>query len=151
MERETERLRIVIDTNILIGALVRDTSLKASLLKKNKKFLFFFPDYGLAGIEKFREYICSKRRKDTTAPSFDYAIKFLLESITVVPRQEYQDQIPDAYTLMEKIDPKDSPFLALSLHLECPLWSDDAHLKQQSRVPCYSTQEFSGLLDERDR
>ena len=66
MEREKERLRIVIDTNILIGALVRDTSFKASLLK-NKKFRFFFPDYGLTGIEKFREYICLKTRKNTTA------------------------------------------------------------------------------------
>ena len=149
MEREKERLRIVIDTNILIGALVRDTSFKARLLK-NKRVLFFFPDYGLVEIEKFREYICSKREKDTTAPSFDYAIKFLLESVTVVPRQLYQDQIPRAYILMEKIDPKDSPFLALALHLECPLWSDDTHLKRQSLVPCYSTQEFSGLLDDRD-
>jgi predicted nucleic acid-binding protein len=110
MEREEERLRIVIDTNILIGALVRDTSFKARLLK-NKRVLFFFPDYGLKEIGKFREYICSKRKKDTTAPSFDYAIKFLMESITVVPRQLYQDQIPGVYTLMEKIDPKDSPFL----------------------------------------
>jgi len=149
MEREKERLRIVIDTNILIGALVRDTSFKARLLK-NKRGMFFFPDYGLEEIGKFREYISSKRKKDTTAPSFDYAIKFLMESITVVPRQLYQDQIPGAYTIMENIDPKDSPFLALALHLECPLWSDDAHLKRQSRVPCYSTQEFSGLLDDGD-
>lgn len=43
MECEKERLRIVIDTNILIGALVRDTSFKAHLLK-NKRVLFFFPD-----------------------------------------------------------------------------------------------------------
>jgi len=77
-------------------------------------------------------------------------MKFLLESITVVPRQLYPDQIPGEHTLMEKIDPKDSPFLALSLHLECPLWSDDVHLKRQSLVPCYSNQEFSGMLDDRD-
>jgi len=119
MEREKERLWIVIDTNILIGALVRDNSFKAHLLK-NRRFLFFFPDYGLTEIEKFREYICLKREKDTTAPTFDYAIKFLLESVTVVPRQLYQDQISCAHMVMEKIDPKDTPFLALALHLECP-------------------------------
>jgi len=149
MDREKERLRIVIDTNILIGSLVRNASFKARLLK-NKQFQFFFPDYGLAEVEKFREYICTKRRKDTTAPSFDYAMKFLLESVTVVPRQLYQDQIPGAYAVMEKIDPKDTPFLALALHLECPLWSDDAHLKRQSLVPCYSTHEFTGMLNDKD-
>jgi len=39
MEREKERLRIVIDTNILIGALVRDTSFKARLLKNERNNL----------------------------------------------------------------------------------------------------------------
>jgi predicted nucleic acid-binding protein len=144
MEREKERLRIVIDTNILIGALVRDSSFKARLLK-DRRFLFFFPDYGLLEIEKFREYICSKRRRESTAPSFDYAIKYLLESVTVIPRQLYQDQIPCAYSVMEAIDPKDTPFLALALHLECPLWSDDAHLKRQTHVPCYSTSEITKI------
>jgi predicted nucleic acid-binding protein len=48
---------------------------------------------------------------------------------------------------MAAIDPKDTPFLALALHLECPLWSDDAHLKRQSLVPCYTTVEILELLD----
>jgi predicted nucleic acid-binding protein len=51
---------------------------------------------------------------------------------------------------MAAIDRKDTPFLALALHLECPLWSDDTHLKLQSLVPCYTTAEISGLLDKKD-
>ncbi len=58
------------------------------------------------------------------------------------------DQLSCAYTLTEKIDPRDTPFLARALHLECPIWSDDAHLKQQSYVPCYSTREFLSLSNE---
>ena len=149
MDHKKERLRIVIDSNILICALIRDNSFKARLLK-NRNFLFFFPDYGLDEIEKFREYICSKRRKEPDALSFDYAIKFLLESVTVVPRQLYQDQISSAYTVMKEIDPKDTPFLALALHLDCPLWSDDAHLKLQSLVPCYVTSEITELADKNE-
>ena len=147
MERDPEKIRCVIDTNILIGALVKENSFKARLLKK-QNFLFFFPDYGLIEIDKFRDYICSKRKKEPTAPSFDYAIKFLLESVTIIPGQLYRDKFSIAYTLMKKIDPKDTPFLALALHLECPIWSDDAHLKQQSYVPCYTTREFLALSDE---
>ena len=51
---------------------------------------------------------------------------------------------------MKEIDPKDTPFLALALHLECPLWSDDAHLKRQSLVPCYLTFEIPELADMRE-
>ena len=145
MDRDKERLRIVIDTNVLIGALVKDNSIKATCLK-DRNFLFFFPDYGLIEIEKFREYICSKRRRVPSCPSFDYAIKFLLEAVTIVPRQLYIDQISCAYEQMAVIDPKDTPFLALALHLECPLWSDDTHLKRQSLLTCYSTGEIANIL-----
>ena len=149
MDQDKERLRIIIDTNVLIGALVKDNSFKARLLK-DRHFQFFFPDYGLLEIEKFREYICSKRAKQPAAPSFDFAMKFLLESVTTVPRQLYRDQMSRAYKVMETIDPKDTPFLALALHLECPVWSDDAHLKRQSLVPCYTTSELSGLIGNTD-
>ena len=91
-----------------------------------------------------------KEKERPIALSFDYAIKFLLESVTIVPRQLYQDQISRTYTVMKEIDPKDTPFLALALHLECPLWSDDTHLKQQSLVPCYVTFEIPELADKRE-
>ena len=82
-------------------------------------------------------------------PPFGYAIKFLLDSVTTVPRQLYKDTMSLACEEMVAIDQKDAPFLALALHLECPLWSDDDHLKRQSRVPCYTTTEMSGLLDKK--
>ena len=149
MEREEEALRFVIDTNILIGALVKDNSFKARLLK-DRNFKFFYPDYGLLEIEKFRAYICQKRERTHTCPSYEYAIKFLLESITIIPRQLYTDQIPTAYAQMAEIDPKDTPFLALALHLECPLWSDDNHLKRQSLLTCYTTGEIANLVESND-
>jgi predicted nucleic acid-binding protein len=145
MGQEEEPFRIVIDTNILIGALIRDNSYKARLIKSSQ-FLFFYPDYGIFEIEKFRDYICTKREKKPGCAPFEYAIKFLLESVTVVPNQLYTDMIPIAHRHLAEIDPKDTPFLALALHMNCPLWSDDAHLKQQSLVPCYSTREFTTLL-----
>jgi predicted nucleic acid-binding protein len=85
VERDPEKIRFVIDTNILIGALVKDNSFKARLLKK-QNFLFYFPDYGLVEIDKFRDYICAKRNKEPTAPSFDYAITFLLKISHYYPK-----------------------------------------------------------------
>jgi predicted nucleic acid-binding protein len=150
MDREEERIRCVIDSNILIGALVKDSSYKARILH-NGKFLFFFPEYGLLEIEKFRNYICAKREKSLACHSYEYAIKFLLESVTVIPQQLYIDQVAIAYAQMGTIDPKDTPFLALALHLECPIWSDDGHMKRQSLVPCYTTDEILILQRENSK
>ncbi|MDO8873277.1 MAG: PIN domain-containing protein [Methanoregula sp.] len=77
-------------------------------------------------------------------------IKFLLDSVTTIPQQLYKDQMSRACEEMAAIDQKDTPFLALALHLECPLWSDDTHLKRQTLVPCYTTAEISRLLDKKD-
>ena len=41
MDGKEERVRVVIDTNVLIGALVKDDSYKARILR-NRQFLFFF-------------------------------------------------------------------------------------------------------------
>ena len=78
-----------------------------------------FPDYGLVEIDKFRDYICSKRKKEPTAPSFDYAIKFLLESVTIIPGPLYRDKLSIASTLMEEIDPKDEETICNLLHNHC--------------------------------
>ena len=43
-------------------------------------------------------------------------------------------------------DPADAPYLALALHLNLPLWSNDSALKKQNATPVYTTQEMVGFL-----
>ena len=45
-------------------------------------------------------------------------------------------------SLLEDID-----FLALSLELNCPLWTNDALLKKQNLVKILNTKEVINLLD----
>ena len=52
---------------------------------------------------------------------------------------------------MVEIDPEDTPFPALVLHPECPLWSNDTHMKRQSLVTCYSAGEIADLKENNDR
>lgn len=39
----------------------------------------------------------------------------------------------EARRLCREIDPKDTPFVALALHLDCLLWTDDEELKRGLR------------------
>jgi len=63
----------------------------------------------------------------------------------------YTVQIPTACAQMVEIDPEDTPFPALVLHPECPLWSNDTHMKRQSLVTCYSAGEIADLKENNDR
>jgi len=40
---------------------------------------------------------------------------------------------------MKDIDEKDTPFLALALKLQCPVWSNDGDFEKQNLVEVYKT------------
>ena len=145
MERNKEKIRIVIDTNILMSALLKDTSFTAKLLKSDF-FDLYYPEDGLSEIKYYKKYIISKRNKTAQIKSFEYALKFILESVQIIPSELYSSRIKEAYEIMKYIDEKDIPFLALALQLNCPLWSNDPHLKQQRIAVAYTTDEISRLL-----
>ena len=54
-----------------------------------------------------------------------------------------------AYKELRNIDEKDTPFLAFALQMGCPIWSNDHHLHQQSKITVYNTEELVDLFEER--
>jgi len=148
MERSKEKIRFVVDTNTLISALLKDDSMTAKLLKSGV-FDLYYPEDGLREIEYYRKYMISKRKRTLQSQSFEYALKFILESIRIIPSELYSHRLKDAYEVMKNIDEKDTPFLALALQLNCPVWSNDKHFKQQGIADTYTTAEVVRLLKGR--
>jgi len=145
MERNKEKIRIVIDTNILMSALIKESAFTEKLLKS--EFLdLYYPEDGLSEIEYYKKYIISKRNKTIQKKSFEYTLKFILESVQIIPSELYSSRIKEAYEIMKYIDEKDTPFLALALQLNCPVRSNDPHLKQQKIAVAYTTDEISRHL-----
>jgi len=138
MERNKEKIRIVIDTNILISALIKEDSITSKIIKSGI-FEIYYPEDGMLELRKYRDLIISKRKTEWQKKSFDYALNFLLESVTVVPSQLYEDKIRDAYVIMKGVDEKDTPFLALALKLQCPVWSNDKDFRKQNAVEVFTT------------
>ncbi|MDP3104166.1 MAG: PIN domain-containing protein [Candidatus Methanoperedens sp.] len=145
MERNKEKIRLVVDTNTLMSALLKDNSITAKLLK-SEFFDLYYPEDGLREIEYYKKYMISKRKKTLQKQSFDYALKFILESIRIISSELYSQRMKDAYEVMKEIDEKDTPFLALALQLNCPVWSNDKHFKQQSIADAYTTGDVVELL-----
>ncbi|MCZ7355948.1 MAG: PIN domain-containing protein [Candidatus Methanoperedens sp.] len=145
MERNKEKIRLVVDTNILLSALLKDKTFTAKLLKS--EFLdVYYPEDGLKELEYYKKHIYPKRKKILQRQSFEYALKFILESVHVIPAELYSNRMNYAYEVMKSIDEKDTPFLALALQLNCAVWSNDKHFKQQGVADAYTTEEVVGLL-----
>jgi predicted nucleic acid-binding protein len=63
MEGKKEEPRVIIDTNKIISALLaKDKSYYKLILSNQVKF--YFPEFGLREIEKYKEMIISKRNKE---------------------------------------------------------------------------------------
>ncbi|KXB01074.1 hypothetical protein AKJ41_02850 [candidate division MSBL1 archaeon SCGC-AAA259O05] len=59
-----------------------------------------------------------------------------------MPKPEFKEQITKAEKTIGEIDPDDVPFLALALHLDADIWSDDKHFQKQEKVNVWKTTQL---------
>jgi len=101
----------------------------------------------------FKELVDNKERIKKFGKVNDLAFAFmfsLLDSkVESFPEKVYKEFLSEA----NKISPhgektKDDPYFAMSLSLNCAIWSDESAFKQQSRVKVFNTEELFKLLRE---
>ena len=82
-----------------------------------------------------------------SAPIILHYLFYLLQKHTKIVKQEvYQPKMQLAEQTMKEIDVTDSPFLALALALDIPIWTNDGHFKRQNLIDVYTTNELLELL-----
>ena len=141
MEGNKKETRIIIDTNVLISALINPTSYIWFILEL-KNFKFLVPEFFLLELKKFSDLIKWKLDKKSILESFNLLISNLFKNIIIIPEELYLDMLPSAIEIMKNIDEKDSPFLALAMKLQCAILSNDEPFKRQNEVKCYNIDEF---------
>lgn len=133
-------MRLVIDTNRIIAALIRDSACRAIIV--SKKFSFLTPEFTMTEIKKYEELIL--RKSKLTKEEYSLVLAILFENIQTISSAEYSSKVALAERLIE--DPKDVPFLALALVQNCGVWSEDKHFRAIDVVKTYTTKEIIDLL-----
>ena len=132
-------MRIVIDSNILFSALVKDALTRKLILEYEESFLF--PSFIFEELEKHKDEL--RRKSKMTNNEFSLLLKVLLEKMEFIPEEKLDPYIDDAFKIIKKIDENDVLFFASVLAFpESVLWSDDKRLKKQSQVIIMNTTEF---------
>ena len=135
-------MRLVIDTNITIGALIRDSLLRKIIL--SDIFELYAPEYMFEEVLKHKNTILKK--SGMNEDSFTALIMLLEKHISFVPKSEYIKNLGFAEEVMKEIDINDSIFIAASLTINCPVWSDDGHFDSQDEVVVYKTEDIVKLI-----
>ena len=136
-------MRIVLDTNIILKALIKNSRVRGILL--NPRHQFYVPEYA---VEETRKHILVVKEKTGLSESeIERVFDVLLSNLRVIPPKRVMRRFEEAQSIMRSIDTKDAPFVAAALSIASDgIWSDDVHLKRQSRVRVWNTREMVQLL-----
>lgn len=139
-------MRLVLDTNVLIAALIKDSFTRAVLLLP--EFEFLLPEHALEEVHRHQAKILRHSRLQPL--DLDLLLNLLLQSITVVPKDRITPHLKTAEALIGAIDPNDVPFVALTLAEENHgIWSNDQAFGQLPGIKCWTTDDIKQYLRQR--
>ena len=107
-------MKLIIDTNILISSLLKDSTTREILL--NESLNFYLPEIVLSEVNKYLPYIIQK--SELSEEEIKKLLNTLLENLILVPIDEYENKMDEGMKIIGNIDEKDTQFIALALSIE---------------------------------
>ena len=136
-------MKIIIDSNVLFSALIKDSITRKIILDYDS--LFLFPSYIFEEMEKHKKELFLKSGMDED--EFYTLLELILKKVLVIPNEMFVPYRKEALSIVKDIDPDDVIFVACALaYSSSIIWSDDKRLKNQNKVNVLSTKEIKKLL-----
>ena len=131
-------MRIVVDANIIISGLIRDSATRRLLIEIEPDLLT--PAYVHDEIDTHIETVIEK--SGLKEPEVEQLIQTLFKRIAVIPRAEITGSFQEAARAMRNQDPDDAMYVAAARERDAVLWSDDGDYHDQTLVDVMTTTEI---------
>lgn len=132
-------MRLVVDTNRIIAALIKDSTSRRIILLSGMHFITV--GLSLKEISKYKSEILEKAQ--ISAEELAKTLSILFEKIEIVDDVVIEENMPKAKEIMDKIDKDDTKFIALALAVENDgIWSDDHHFGMQNQIRLWKTSDL---------
>ena len=131
-------MKLVVDTNIIIAALIKDSACRHLLTHLNAELISI--RFSGKEVQKYKKRIVKKT--GMSDDDFDVLVEKLFEKITMLNDQLVELYMQQARKIMEKIDRGDTPFIAAALATKADIWSDDMHFEKQTRIKVWKTKDL---------
>ncbi|MBI4149505.1 PIN domain-containing protein [Candidatus Woesearchaeota archaeon] len=137
-------MHIIIDSNVLFSAIIKDSTTRRLILEYPDFFLF--PAYIFEEMNRHKEELAAKSKMDEM--EFHQLFGLMLQKMAVVPFAVSDQYHDDAQRLAKRVgSPEDVEFFACALaYPGSVIWSNDARLKNQSQIRVISTAEAMKIL-----
>ncbi len=148
-------MRVIVDTNIVFSAILNSSSGIGKILLSSKGYFQFYSCYYLrTEIRRHRGKLLKLTR--LTEDKLTELEGLVTHNITFIDERLLpQELLSKTEILLKSIDPNDTPFVALTRHLEGRLWTGDMQLYDGLKLKRFRdiilTAELSLLLDDLKR
>ena len=134
---------LVVDTNIIISSLIKDSKTREILM--SAKVDFFVPEWVHSEIRKHLKTIAKKA--DISVRELEHFMEELFQVVHTTPFEEYQTYIDEALLIIGEADKDDVPFIAVALVLGADaIWTNDRHFDKQNRFTVLRTHDLFEML-----
>jgi len=135
-------MKFIVDTNIFISALIKDSVTRKIIM--HIKAELYSPKFLQEEVEKYKDEILRKANINET--EFKVLFGQIKSKIIFLEFDSFSSKFDEAEEIMDKIDPKDTPFIAAALATESDIWSDDKHFEKQKKVKVWKTSDLAKLV-----
>jgi predicted nucleic acid-binding protein len=137
-------MNIILDSNVLFSALIKDSFTRKLILEYDSFFLF--PAFIMEEMEKHKQELITKSMMEESA--FNDLLQLILKRVLIVSNSNIIVFRDEAREIVKDIDIDDAIFIACGLaYKDSILWSDDKNLKKQTRVKVLNTGEIRTILE----
>ncbi len=137
-------MNIILDSNIVFSALIKDSLTRKIILDSNLNF--FFPEIIYQELKKYESHIIKKSKLNKK--EYLKLLNTIIKKTILIKTTEVLKELPIAINIIKDIDIKDRIFIACALKYETILWSDDKALKQQNKIIIMNTQEIKEFIQQ---
>ena len=135
-------MKIVVDTNRVVAALVKDSTTRSIMFNKN--FDFITPDYTISEIHEHKDEL--KAKTNLYDEEFDILLALVFENIAIIPKSDYEVYLDECKNDISDAD--DIPVLAVAIATKAEaIWAHDPHFKEQKKVKVFTNIDMLKLSE----
>lgn len=137
-------MKLIVDTNRLIAALIKDSYSRGIILHMDAEFITLH--FSLKEIRDHSNEVMEKAR--LSSDQFNLLVEKLIKRCILIDDDTIEQKMEEAKQIMDSIDPDDTPFIAAALATGADIWSDDAHFDAQTKVEVWKTKDLIKLIQK---
>ena len=138
-------MQIIIDSNVLFSALIKDSLTRKIILTYEGSFLF--PSFIFEEMEEHKQELLDKSRMNKE--EFDKLLEIILKKVAIVSCEVLSPFKEKAFELVKHIDKDDILFVACTLaYPNSIILSDDKHLKNIKNIKVINTKEIIEIIEK---